>query len=109
MASTVADIGVTAYTENLTQSVQITKSVEELHIVEKDGTYGQGKAFDPTFEVQVSGRGDFPTLDVGGTATITGATTAGATVVTNISITERNEDYPDWSFTLRNWPGATLS
>jgi hypothetical protein len=108
MASSVADIGVTAYSENLTQSVQITKSVEELHIAEKDGTYGQGKAFDPTFEVQVSGRGDFPTLDVGGTATITGVS-GGASVVTNISITERNEDYPDWSFTMRNWPGATLS
>lgn len=108
MASSVADIGVTAYSENLTQSVQITKSVEELHIAEKDGTYGQGKAFDPTFEVQVSGRGDFPALDVGGTATITGVG-GGASVITNISITERNEDYPDWSFTLRNWPGATLS
>jgi len=107
MASSVADIGVTAYTEDLTQSVQITKSVEELHISEGDGTYGQGKAFDPTFEVQVSGRGDFPTLDVGGTATITGVS-GGASVVTNISITERNEDYPDWSFTMRNWPGATL-
>ena len=107
MASSVADIGVTAYSENLTQSVQITKSVEELHIAEKDGTYGQGKAFDPTFEVQVSGRGDFPALDVGGTATITGVS-GGASVVTNISITERNEDYPDWSFTMRNWPGATL-
>jgi len=109
MASTVADIGVTAYSENLTQSVQITKTVEELHIAEKDGTYGQGKAFDPTFEVQVSGRGDFPSaVDVGGTASITGVS-GGASVVTNISITERNEDFPDWSFTLRNWPGATLS
>jgi hypothetical protein len=109
MASTVADIGVTAYSEALTQSVQITKSVEELHISEKDGTYGQGKAFDPTFEVQVSGRGDFPSaVDVGGTAAITGVS-GGASVVTNISITERNEDYPDWSFTMRNWPGATLS
>jgi len=107
MPSSVADIGVTAYSEDLTQSVQITKSVEELHIAEKDGTYGQGKAFDPTFEVQVTGRGDFPTLDVGGTATISGVS-GGASVVTNISITERNEDYPDWSFTMRNWPGATL-
>jgi hypothetical protein len=108
MASTVADIGVTAYSENLTQSVQITKTVEELHIAEKDGTYGQGKAFDPTFEVQVSGRGDFPNLDVGGTATITGVS-GGASVITNISVTERNEDFPDWNFTMRNWPGATLS
>ena len=108
MASTVADIGVTAYTEDLTQSVQITKTLEELHISEKDGTYGQGKAFDPTFEVVVNGRGDFPALDVGGAATITGVT-GGASVVTSLSITERNEDYPDWSFTQRNWPGATLS
>jgi hypothetical protein len=108
MASSVADIGVTAYSEDLTQSVQITKTLEELHIAEKDGTYGQGKAFDPTFEAVVSGRGDFPSLDVGGTATITGVS-GGASVITNISITERNEDYPDWSFTLRNWPGATLS
>ena len=108
MPSTVADIGVTAYSENLTQSVQITKTVEELHIAEKDGTYGQGKAFDPTFEVQVSGRGDFPSLDVGDTATIAGVS-GGVSVITNTSITERNEDYPDWSFTMRNWPGATLS
>ena len=108
MPSSVADIGVTAYSEDLTQSVTITKSVEELHIAEKDGTYGQGKAFDPTFEVTVNGRGDFPTLDVGGTATISGVS-GGASVVTNTSITERNEDYPDWSFTMRNWPGATLS
>lgn len=108
MASNVADIGVTAYSENLTQSVQITKSLEELHIAEKDGTYGQGKAFDPTFEIQVSGRGDFPSLDVGDAASITGVT-GGASVITNISITERNEDYPDWSFTQRNWPGATLA
>jgi len=108
MPSTVADIGVTAYTEDLTQSVTITKSVEELHIAEKDGTYGQGKAFDPTFEVTVNGRGDFPNLDVGGTASITGVS-GGATVITNTSITERNEDFPDWSFTMRNWPGATLA
>jgi hypothetical protein len=106
MASTVADIGVTAYSEALTQSVQITKSVEELHIAEKDGTYGQGKAFDPTFEVQVSGRGDFPALDVGGSATISGVS-GGVSIITNISITERNEDFADWSFTMRNWPGAS--
>ena len=108
MASSVADIGVTAYSEDLTQSVQITKTLEELHIAEKDGTYGQGKAFDPTFEIAVNGRGDFPTLDVGGAATITGVT-GGASVVTSLSITERNEDFPDWNFTQRNWPGATLS
>jgi hypothetical protein len=107
MPSTVADIGVTAYSENLTQSLTITKSIEELHIAEKDGTYGQGKAFDPTFEITVNGRGDFPDLDVGGSASITGVT-AGASVVTNISITERNEDFADWSFTQQNWPGATL-
>ena len=108
MPSTVPDIGVTAYTETLTQSVTITKSIEELHIAEKDGTYGQGKAFDPTFEVSVNGRGDFPNIDVGGTATITGVS-GGASVITNTSITERNEDFPDWNFTMRNWPGATLA
>jgi len=106
MASTVADIGVTAYTEDLTQSVQITKTLEELHIAEKDGTYGQGKAFDPTFEVAVNGRGDFPSLDVGDSATITGVS-GGVSIVTNLSITERNEDFTDWSFTMRNWPGAS--
>jgi hypothetical protein len=106
MASTVADIGVTAYSETLTQSVEITKSLEELHITEGDGTYGQGKAFDPTFEVQVSGRGDLPTITVGGTATITGVS-GGVSIITNISTAEKNEDYPDWSFTLKNWPGAS--
>jgi hypothetical protein len=45
---------------------------------------------------------------VGGAATITGVT-GGASVVTSLSITERNEDYPDWTFTQRNWPGATLA
>jgi hypothetical protein len=106
MASQVADIGVTAYSEDLTQSVQITKTLEELHIAEKDGTYGQGKGFDPTFEVVVNGRGDFPSLDVGDSATITGVS-GGVSIVTNLSITERNEDFTDWSFTMRNWPSAS--
>ena len=106
MPSSVADIGVTAYSEDLTQSVEITKSVEELHIAEKDGTYGQGKTFDPTFEVSVSGRGDLPALTIGSTATITGVS-GGVSIITNISQTERNEDYADWSFTMRNFPGAS--
>jgi hypothetical protein len=106
MASSVADIGVTAYTEDLTQSVEITKSVEELHIAEKDGTYGQGKAFDPTFEVSVSGRGDLPAVTLGATASISGVS-GGVSIITNISQTERNEDYADWSFTMRNFPGAS--
>lgn len=106
MPSTVADIGVTAYSETLTQSVEITKSLEELHIAEKDGTYGQGKGFDPTFEVQVSGRGDLPTVTIGDTATISGVT-GGVSIITNITFTEKNEDYPDWGFTMRNFPGAS--
>lgn len=108
MPSTVADIGVTAYSEDLTQTITITKTVEELHIAEKDGTYGQGKAFDPTFEVSVSGRGDAPSIDVGDAETISGVS-GGAQVITNISVTERNEDFADWSFTQRAWPGATLA
>lgn len=106
MPSTVTDIGVTAYSENLTQSVEITKSLEELHISEKDGTYGQGKGFDPTFEVSVSGRGDLPAVTIGSTASISGVS-GGVSIITNISQTERNEDYADWSFTMRNWPGAS--
>lgn len=106
MPSNVSDIGVTAYADTLTQSVEITKSVEELHISEKDGTYGQGKAFDPTFEISVSGRGDLPSLTLGGSTAITGVT-GGVSIITNISQTERNEDYADWSFTQRNFPGAS--
>jgi hypothetical protein len=106
MASTVADIGVTAYSENLTQSVSIAKSLEELHIAKKDGKYGQGKAFDPTFEATVNGRGTLPSLAIGGTAAISGIS-GGKSIITNISITERNEDFPDWNFTMRSWPSAT--
>jgi hypothetical protein len=106
MPSTVSDIGVTAYSDTLTQSVEITKSVEELYISEKDGTYGQGKAFDPSFEVSVSGRGDLPALTLGNSVSITGVS-GGVSIITNISQTEKNEDYADWSFTLKNWPGAS--
>jgi len=106
MPSTVTDIGVTNYSETLTNSVEITKSVEELHIAMKDGKYGQGKAFDPTFEVSVSGRGDLPTITIGSSASITGVS-AGVSIITNISRTEKAEDYSDWSFTMKNWPGAS--
>jgi hypothetical protein len=106
MPSTVADIGVTAYANDLTQSVEITKSFEEIHISEKDGSYGQGRAFDPTFEVSVTGRGDLPAITLGGTVTMTGIS-GGKSIITNISQTERNEDYADWSFTMRNFPGAS--
>jgi hypothetical protein len=106
MPSTVAALGVAAYSNTTTQSVEITKTVEETHLVEKDGTYGQGTAYDPTFEVQVSGRGDLPSLTLGGSTSITGVS-GGVSIITNISQTEKNEDYQDWSFTMRNWPGAS--
>tara|TARA_B110000285_G_scaffold209684_1_gene250890 strand:+ start:562 stop:885 length:324 start_codon:yes stop_codon:yes gene_type:complete len=106
MPSTVPDIGVTAYSEVLTQSVEISTTLEELHIAQKDGTYGQGKGFDPTTEVSVSGRGDLPTLAIGGSATITGVS-GGVSIITNISQSEKNEDYADWSFTMQNWPSAS--
>jgi len=104
--STVPDIGVTAYAEVLTQSVEISTSVEELHIANADGTYGQGKVFDPTTEVSVSGRGDLPTLVIGGDATIVGVT-GGVSIITSINQSEKNEDYADWSFTMQNWPSAS--
>jgi hypothetical protein len=106
MPSTVTDIGVTAYTETLTNSVEITKSVEELHIAMGTGAYGQGKAFDPTFEVSVSGRGDLPAITLGNSATISGVS-GGVSIITNISRTEKAEDYADWAFTMKNWPGAS--
>jgi hypothetical protein len=43
MPSTVAALGVAAYSNTTTQSVEITKTVEETHLVEKDGTYGPGR------------------------------------------------------------------
>lgn len=108
MPSTVADIGVTAYSEDLTQSVEIRKQLEERHIVQKDSSYGQGKAFDPTFDVQVRGRGDLPAIVIAGGATITGIS-GGVSMILNISFTEHAEDFPDWGFTMQNWPGATSS
>ena len=104
--STVPDIGVTAYSEVLTQSVEIATTLEELYIANGDGTFGQGKLFDPTTEVSVSGRGDLPTLAIGGSATITGVT-GGVSIITSINQSEKNEDYADWSFTMTQWPSAS--
>lgn len=100
-----ADIGITSATGSLLESIEWERKVEERVIKNKDGGFGDGHAFDPTIEFSVKGRGD-TAMEVGlGAAGITGIT-GGATIITNVKLAEKNDDFDSFEYSGTNYPDA---
>jgi hypothetical protein len=100
-----ADIGITSATGTLLESVEWEKKVEERIIKDKDGGFGDGKAFDPVIEFSVKGRGETD-AEVGlGAAGIT-AITGGATIITKVKLGQKNDDFETFEYSGSNYPGA---
>ena len=100
-----ADIGITSATGTLLESIEWEKKVEERVIKNKDGGFGEGKAFDPVIEFSVKGRGD-TAMEVGlGAAGIAGIT-GGATIITNVKQGQKNDDFESFEYSGTNYPGA---
>jgi hypothetical protein len=102
------NIGIQSVDLTLAESVEVTRKVDTKPLLDKQGRFADGKAFDPTMEFSMKGRGDLPagiavgTNDVG-IASISG----GVTIVTSVKEGQKNDDWNTWECSGQNFPNAT--
>ena len=108
MPVTLTAIGIQTIELTLAESLDRTKKMETKVLKDYTGAFADAEAYDPTEDFSIKGRGDLPEaialgLDGDGVG-IYGAT--GATIVTNISLTENNEDFNSWECSGQHFPAA---
>lgn len=102
-------IGIQSVDLTLAESVEITHKVETKPLLDKDGKFADGKAFDPTIEFSLKGRGDLPAgiaAGSGGGVTIAGVN-GGVTIITSVKEGQKNDDWNTWECSGQNWPNAS--
>lgn len=60
MPVTLAHIGIQSVDITLAESVEVSAKVEAKPLLDKDGRFADGAAFDPTSDFSLKGRGDLP-------------------------------------------------
>ena len=60
-------IGIQSVELTLAESVEVTRKVETKPLLDKDGRFADAKAFDPSTEFSLKGRGDLPAGIAAGT------------------------------------------
>lgn len=107
MATTnVGTFGITQHAGLLIESVEITKKVDEKMVLDKDSTFGQAHAYNPTQSFSIRGRGT-TTVVVGDVASGLTSVTGGKIFVTSTRITESNTDINSFEISGEHYPGAT--
>ena len=112
MPATFNEIGVAAVTGALVESVEVTKQLEHKIIKRSDGTFETGHKYDPMFEFSVKGRGSVTAstlLGASGGAYQPDVISGGVTIVTNVKLSETNEDFNSFEISGVNYPGASAS
>ena len=112
MATTSLTFGMGAGVSGYVTSIEVSKKLTDKMIVDKDGTFAQAHAFDPSFNLSIRGGGD--SADEAGGVAITGitATTYGAATVmiTSVRSTEKADDWNTYEVSAIGYPsGATIA
>lgn len=101
-----ATFGITKITGTLVESVDCTLTGETKELINADGTHAEATIMDTQFSFSVKGKGDLPTITLGGaTGEPDGVT--GKVIVTKITETQTNEDWQGWSYDGVAYPAAT--
>ena len=56
------NIGIQSVDLTLAESVEVTRKLETKPLLDSHGRFADGKAFDPTMEFSLKGRGDLPAV-----------------------------------------------
>jgi len=106
MATTNFVFGMGTGVSGYVTSIEVSKKLTDKMIVDKDGSFAQAHAFDPSFSLSIRGGGD-ASDDVADTA-ITGitASTYGATTVmiTSVRTTEKADDWNTYEVSAIGYP-----
>ena len=98
--------GITKISGTLVESVDVTLSAETKELINADGTHSTARNVDSQFSFSVKGKGDLPSITLGGDAgEPTGVT--GKVIITKITETQTNEDWQGWSYDGVAYPAAT--
>lgn len=109
MPVTLTQIGIQSVDITLAESVEVTAKIETKPLLDKDGKFATGAAFDPTSDFSVKGRGDLPVgLAIGsdGGSDIEGLFNTGITILTSVKESEKNDDWNAWECSGQNFPNA---
>ena len=110
MPVTLTNIGIQSVDITLAESVELSAKVEAKPLLDKDGKFADGAAFDPTSDFSLKGRGDLPAgLAVGsdGGADVDGLFAGGVTIIASVKEMEKNDDWNSWECSGQNFPNAT--
>ena len=111
MATTSFTFGMGAGVSGYVTSIEVSKKLTDKMIVDKDGTFAQAHAFDPSFSLSIRGGGG--SADDVASTTITGisASTYGAATVmiTSVRTTEKADDWSTYEVSAIGYPsGCTI-
>jgi len=110
MPVTLANIGIQSVDITLAESVEVSTKLETKPLLDKDGKFADGAAFDPTSDFSLKGRGDLPAgLAVGsdGGGDIGDLFAGGVTIVSSVKEMEKNDDWNSWECSGQNFPNAS--
>jgi hypothetical protein len=98
--------GITKITGTLVESVDVSLTGEVKELITATGEHSAARVVDTQFSFSVKGKGDLPTISLGGSdGEPTGVT--GKVIVTKITETQTNEDWQGWSYDGVAYPAAT--
>lgn len=114
MSANLDDIGIQSINVAKTRRLELEKALEQSPVVmDANGRFSSAYTYDPKYSFTVSGSGDLP-ASVGSVGTpagspfaITGVTTSGITIVTDITVGDSNTEENAWEFQGMNYPGAS--
>ena len=109
MPVTLNAIGIQSVDLTLAESVEVSRKVETKPLIDKDGRFADGKAFDPTGDFSIKGRGDLPagvTVGTDGGLAVAGIS-GGVTLITSVKEGQKNDDWNTWECSGQNFPNAT--
>lgn len=112
MATTNFTFGMGSGVSGYVSSIEVSKKLTDKMIVDKDGTFAQAHAFDPSFNLSIRGGGD--AADGVADTTITGITAstygAATVMITSVRNTEKADDWNTYEVSAIGYPsGATIA
>jgi hypothetical protein len=112
MATTNFTFGMGTGVSGYVSSIEVSKKLTDKMIVDKDGSFAQAHAFDPSFSLSIRGGGS--SSDEVAASTITGITAntygAATVMITTVRYTEKADDWDTYEVSAIGYPtGCTIA
>ena len=108
MSAVTASLGINSFTSGTITKVTTSRKVDTKMIMDYSGAFSAAATFDPVGEFTVEGTGSYPSITLGVASTnIPSSVSGGIIVIDTVKKTEKNDDFPTWSYSGKHYPGAS--